>query len=262
MSGTRIFARGAPAGEQVLVYQMTLEASGDLAMILPLPVPPRPSEDALHFIDLEGYPSFFGDLDRGFEDEIDLSADADVVAISASLLAVRDVGAFEASFVPTVDDFDRLDPRFRLPREIWSRIPPYRDFGFAVFKLRDPARRDLSGGLRRSRASTRSYHAMAFRFPRRDPRLLFFPTLHIHDGTVHPTARFDHLLYCQSDPAIAAALNDWLRSTDPAGSFLRPDPVVAGLVDLDAQCYRRALSGEMLNRDIVLGGPAALDATA
>ena len=51
-------------------------------------------------------------------------------------LRVHDVGLFEASFVPTLADFERLDPRFRLSPGVWEQLPQYRDWGFAVFKLK------------------------------------------------------------------------------------------------------------------------------
>ena len=38
VSATNIFARLAPEGRQYLVYSMFLQATKDLAMILPLPV--------------------------------------------------------------------------------------------------------------------------------------------------------------------------------------------------------------------------------
>ena len=40
-------------------------------------------------------------------------------------------------------------------------------------------------------------HPIAFRFPRRDPGPLFFPTMHVHDGSWQPVATFDHLIYAQ-----------------------------------------------------------------
>jgi hypothetical protein len=40
---------------------------------------------------------------------------------------------------------------------------------------------------------------MALSFPVREGGKLFFPTVHIHDGKVHPTERFDHTLYAQWD---------------------------------------------------------------
>jgi hypothetical protein len=64
VSGTRIFAR--VNGRQVLVYSMAYAARSDLAMVLPLPVPPRPPEDSVRFVNLDGYPEFFDDLERGW----------------------------------------------------------------------------------------------------------------------------------------------------------------------------------------------------
>ena len=72
-------------------------------------------------------------------------------------LVVHEVGDFEASFVPGLGDFERLDPRFRIPRTVWDGLPAHQDSGFAVFKLK---------------ASTRKVHPMAFEFPRRQPELL------------------------------------------------------------------------------------------
>jgi hypothetical protein len=43
---------------------MQYRAAGELAMILPLPVPPGCGEDAVRFIDLSGHASFFADLAR------------------------------------------------------------------------------------------------------------------------------------------------------------------------------------------------------
>src|SRR5207248_7445223 len=99
---------------------------------------------------------------------------------SDGLLNVVDVGSFEASFVPTIPDFERLDERFRLPTGTWDQLPQYKQYGFTVFKLKPGAK---------------VIHPMAFEFPRAAPARLFFPTVHIHDGKVHDTATFDHALY-------------------------------------------------------------------
>ena len=93
-----------------------------------------------------------------------------------------EVGSFVASFVPTVKDFSRLDEQFRLPDGTWDKLPAYKDYGFAVFKLKK---------------GEQKVHPMAFEFPRADKTRLFFPTVHIHDGKVHDQAGFDHVLYCQ-----------------------------------------------------------------
>src|SRR5581483_11470974 len=104
--------------------------------------------------------------------------------VAAAPLEVHDVGDYIASFVPTVDDFERLDPRFSISKQVWSAIPAYADYGFAVFQLRE-----LSG----------STHPIAFEFQTRLSDALYFPTVHIHDGTVHEKDNFDHVLYLQEE---------------------------------------------------------------
>lgn len=104
----------------------------------------------------------------------------------------KNVGDYEASFVPSQADFERLDPRFCLPPSVWSQLSLYADWGFAVFKLSlNPPPTQLSAlDLRiiaeRKRDGKppfpprrRDIHPMAFRFPRRDPSRLFFPTVHV-----------------------------------------------------------------------------------
>jgi hypothetical protein len=181
VSDTNIFARGNN-GSQFLVYQMTYTAVRELAMVLPLPVPPSSREDAVRFINLQAYPKFFEDLQRGFPSRSVFAAGA--VMLSTPALKVHDVGKYEASFVPALDDFSRLDPRFQIPRHVWDKLPAYHDFGFAVFKLK-PA------------SDPQEVHPMAFEFPCRND-LLYFPTLHIQDGEIHQDAIFDHMLLLQA----------------------------------------------------------------
>lgn len=240
VSATNIFAREAPEGGQYLAYSMTLSAAEDLAMILPLPVPPGALEDAITFIDLSGYPAFFSDLAKGFPEPVAVGR-GPIPRSNPAPLAVVEVGSFEASFVPTVDDFERLDPRFRLPVVMWSRLGGYGSFGFAVFKLK---------------AGNKRIHPMAFVFPRADASKLFFPTVHIHDGDIHAEADFDHALFCQRAerpanglPTSVAPDRTWSRSAEPARVFARPARS-QGLIEGDAHCLRRRIKGRAPNRDI------------
>src|SRR3954469_21151692 len=190
VADTNIYAR-AIGPRQILVYEMLYAAEQELAMVLPLPVPPASAEDALAFISLDDCPEFFAHLRDGFPRErrgMTLSGGGEGAAIDlGKKLAVVDVGGFEASFVPKPEDFGRLDERFRLPAELWLQLNTYRDWGFAVFKLKPGQKR---------------VHPIAFSFPRRDMQRLFFPTLHIHHRSVEHSARFDHALYCQVEPAM------------------------------------------------------------
>ncbi len=188
VSNTNIFARGN-GNTQFLAYSMSYKAAMDLAMILPLPTPPNSPEDAVRFISLADYPQFFSSLSSLFPSDYEISC-----LMSSDLpeppLQIHDVGSFEASFVPHIKDFDRLDKRFIIPREVWGQLPHYADYGFAVFKLK-------------SAETMLNVHPMAFEFPRRDPGKVFFPTVHIHDEKVHSEAEFDHALYCQSNKNLA-----------------------------------------------------------
>lgn len=226
VAATKIFARASDGARQLLAYEMSFAAAGDVAMILPLPVPPRPREDAVRFIALDQYRGFFGDLERGWP--VSRGATAVAGGFPVQKLEVVDVGDFEASFVPSRADFDRLDARFQLPTEVWDALPAYRDFGFAVFKLKPGHRR---------------VHPMAFEFPRRDATTLFFPTVHVHDGEVHRKAEFDHTLYLQGDPP-----RGWSSSYDVAGVLMRADD--RGLVDRGALVHKRELRGTQRNEDI------------
>lgn len=203
-------------------------------MILPIPVAAGTPEDGVTFINLQKYPSLFADLAKGFE-PVTLSADVYAAGnrTFARTLKVEHVGSFVASFVPTVRDFGRLDPRFRLPDAAWKRLQQYEKFGFAVFQLKKGA-----GHV----------HPMAFAFPTARPDRLFFPTVHIHDGEVHPKAHFDHSLYCQVGRIGLRSFFSWEESQAPADNFITIERA-QGLVTADQHVRRRKLIGNLPNED-------------
>jgi hypothetical protein len=232
VADTSIFARAGKDSKQFLVYSMLLAAKEDLAMILPIPTPKDSKEEAVRFISLKEYPTFFIDMAKPFlpPPGRTLGRDKDKAPPAAGKLKVVDVGSFEASFVPAVKDFERLDERFRLPKGTWDKLPDYKAYGFAVFKLK---------------TGEKKVHPMAFEFPRANPRRLFFPTVHIHDGEVHKTAMFDHALYCQVKGEDVTA---WKESPQLAVSFMKIDKT-AGIVDKEGHVYRLAIKGRKPNRD-------------
>ncbi len=241
VSDTSIFARSV-GPRQILVYSMAYAAQSDLAMVLPIPVPVGAAEDALRFISLEDCPDFFGELREGFvRDHGDLGSIGDMLGgrtTEVRTLKVHEVGSFEASFVPQAEDFGRLDERFRLPAELWLELGHLRDWGFAVFKLKPTALARV--------------HPMAFNFPRRDAKRLFFPTLHIHHRRVERAAEFDHTLYCQPDPGQSFHLGEWEDSDQPAGEFVKCAQA-ARLLDLARPCWRVLVEGQRENRDTWVG---------
>jgi hypothetical protein len=235
VTNTGIFVRPGEGNRQLLAYGMSVSTSREVAMILPLPVAPGTDEKGLRFIDLKGYEGLFTDLAELF---VVRSKGASRGAFGGEgpgtqALAVQAVGNFEASFVPTLKDFSRLDARFRLSDEVWKSLPQYADYGFAVFKLK---------------AGAGAVHPMAFEFPRKDPARLFFPTVHVHDGKAHPTAGFDHSLYFQRVARKPEVPRGWVESGVPAGGYVRAQKT-QGLVDHDGHVYRLLLKGELKNAD-------------
>ena len=233
VADTNIFAR-RDGKTQFLAYQMRYRADKPVAMILPLPMALPAREDSVHFIDLKGYPTFFTALADLWPAPTLGTSKGEVSSLPQSLseprLVVKEVGDFVASFVPAVNDFERLDPRFRLPRQVWDSLPRYANFGFVVFQLKE-----LRG----------TPHPMAFSFPTRLESEVFYPTVHIHDGRVHPEEHFDHLLYLQADAS------EWSKAALPV-----TDQVVieraAGLVLPGRPIFRQKMLGVYSNEDILV----------
>ena len=240
VSNTNVFARSSKEGRQFLVYSMSIKSKEELAMILPIPVPSGSPDDAVRFVDLKDYDKFFVDMLAGFPVPKTLAAaDRSRSAppkTDSKPLPVVEVGNFEASFVPSIRDFSRLDERFRLPDATWAELPAYREYGFTVFKLKQGAQ---------------TLHPMAFEFPRANPKKLFFPTVHIHDGKVHAKAGFDHTLYCQTSAGEALPMNEWSESFGLASQFMKVDKS-KGIVDGTAHCYKRTIRGVQKNEDTLV----------
>jgi hypothetical protein len=226
VSQTRIFARMGAGGRQLLAYQMQFESLDPVAMVLPLPTPPRSPETAVRFISLEDYPALFDDLFRIFHPLVRRGR----TQATSFALAVHVVGDFIASFVPSLADFTRLDARFRLPAGTLDTIPELADWGFAVFQLH-------------ATKGASKPHPMAFEFPSRDATRLFFPTLHVHDGALHAEAEFDHVLYAQG----VDRLRTFTTSEHELGPIIAQRS--AGILDGEARISRRAMTGTLPNKD-------------
>jgi hypothetical protein len=151
-----------------------------------------------------------------------------------------------ASFVPSVQDFDRLDPQFVIPQESWDQIPEYSDYGFAVFQLKSLAGKP---------------HPIAFEFETRIPDRIFFPTVHIHDGEVHERESFDHTLYVQhpefdrvagpyAGPTRRDSQTGHVRSKWPAQQFCAIGKS-EGIVDPELLVHRIEMRGHLPNRDVI-----------
>lgn len=260
VGGTKIFANLRP-GRQALVYSMSIDAPDELAMILPVPVPAGTPEDAVRFVGLDGYNEFFGDLARGgyvSGRREDPFAAGGAVPLGAPL-RVQTVGSFDASFVPTAADVERVDTRFQLPRATWDALvsgrgeaPDYRDWGFCVFKLRRGAY---------------NVHPMALVFPTRFTDRAYFPTVHVHDGQLVTQANFDHTLYLQvgdrepthMEPGVDLPASwAWKCSSRAAREFMDLERA-KGLVDPSAPCWRIVVQNDYRNVDVYAAVPATLE---
>ncbi len=237
VSKTNIFAR-LVGDRQVLVYGMSIRATEEVAMILPIPVAPASREDSVNFISLEDYPDFFADMAKPFRSK---SLSFDDTSRGGETLKVHRVGCFDASYVPSVTDFDRLDARFRLPKAA-AEHPPYREYGFVVFQLR---------------AGQHEVHPMAFSFITGSSKL-FFPTIHVHDGSHMPEwEEFDHALYAQevqSPDTQEGRPQSWFSTDIPAGKFMNIAKCNSKypIVDSSLHCLRRLIGGMAANADIWL----------
>lgn len=239
VGSTKIFARFLDAVNQCVVYEMRLDADEELAMILPIPVDQPAKDDAVKFIDLSNYTAFFKHLAKAFPAAVVPAAEAGSRGMSFGAppkpLVVQKVGSFDASFVPTIADFSRLDARFRLDSAVWKSLPQYKEFGFAVFKLRK---------------GNQQLHPMAFQFPSATPGKLFFPTVHIHDGKVHEREDFDHVLYAQAWRNAVIKGPDWEESGKSASSVVNTE-LSKGFVWGDGHLYRKVIIGQSKNQDII-----------
>jgi hypothetical protein len=241
VKNTRIFARMGAKGRQVLVYQMALEAKEDLAMVLPIPVVKGTGEDGVTFFDLSKYAALFADLALLFPMPKSAGNPFGEVSrgVGTAKLKVQSVGAYDASFVPRVADFSRLDERFRLPAGVWDEVPGYADFGFAVFKLK-PVHGEV--------------HPMAFAFPTATPGQVYFPTLHIHDGEVHDKEVFDHTLYLQAERG--PVRGGWEESPGLPVTRVKCG-LTHGMVRPEQHVYRNVMRGKFANGDVVVDLPTA-----
>ncbi|WP_395738308.1 hypothetical protein [Prosthecobacter sp.] len=237
VKNTRIFARLGEHGNQVLIYQMSVNVPRDLAMVLPVPVKKGTGEKEVKFFDFSKYASVFDDLWEMFPSRLTYG-DTFAAAIPASAsrsLEVVSVGAYDASFVPTAADFSRLDERFRLAEGTWDKLPGYADFGFAVFKLKP---------------GNAQVHPMAFSFPTALAGTVFFPTMHIHDGKIHAKETFDHKLYLQGS-GLNVMGGGWEESPGLAVTKVKCG-YTHGMVRPEMHVYRNQIRGICDNGDILV----------
>ena len=253
VSSTNIFGRLDGEGNQFTAYQMEYASSERNAMILPIPTSSGVNEESVTFIDLSDYDSFFEDMDKAFPALIPPPKFSRGAAIDSNVanLAVHKVGNFVASMVPNLTDFSRLDSRFTIAPETWAKIPSYSDYSFVVFQLEELAGKP---------------HPIAFKFPTRHTKQIFFPTVHIHDGEVHAREEFDHVLYCQ-DGLFDDISDSYSNRPDRSTGWTRSQSEAKrnvdiaksqGLVAPNLLLHRKKMRGMLENTDVLVPVDAKL----
>lgn len=247
VSNTGIFVR-LQGGNQYIVYSMEYRTRDDVAMILPIPTVLDCPENSVEFVDLSDYDNFFRDMKAGFPEPVNRSKSMPMMGgligcAARSTLKVHQVGKFEASFVPKRKDFARLDKRFQLPISVWRDLGSYKDYGFVVCKLRKSYGDDKQ-----------KIHPIAFKFPTRDADKLYFPTVHVHDGTVKPRSEFDHDLYYQPTSERDYKTfdhNGWTESTSHAKRFMLTNKT-KDIVLASRPCFKKKMHGTFDNVDVTV----------
>ncbi len=231
VTSTRIFSR-IEASRQAIIYDMYLSSSVETAMVLPIPVAKDYSENAVDFIDLSSYEDIFIDIDKLFPKSRRPLTDPVSASMGVSLEVVQ-VGVFEASYVPRVSDFSRLDPRFSLKEDFFQKLPGYKDYGFVVFQLK-PGKSQV--------------HPMAFWFPTRHMDRLFFPTVHMHHGEIHEQEEYSHVLYGQG-PIRDEVGGLWTQEIAGGDRIKAIMMRSQGLISSESEIYKCSLSGHLKNKD-------------
>ena len=134
VSDTKILSTKLGQHRRGLVYQMKTSFENPTAMILPVPVKAGTS---VNFFDWSKYYNFFDDLEKLFPRPTTRAMKSDSLSWDdKDSIEVVKVGAYIASFVPSKEDFERLDDCFKLSDSVFESLP-YKEFAFVVAQL-DP----------------------------------------------------------------------------------------------------------------------------
>ena len=181
---TRIYVSADEANRrQLTVYSNYVSSSRENAMILPVPNP-----ESIELLNFSNYPAFFEDLANCFQKRIPRGISNTLgFGLVTETLPIYKVGSYQASIVPNLDEFDRLDfHTFKVDPNLYSFLDVhYRkgNFGFIVCSLM---------------AGDHTYHPFAYTHGMHKSGRLFIPTMHYHPGHTHETGDWDHLIYSPS----------------------------------------------------------------
>jgi hypothetical protein len=142
------------------------------AMVLPFPL--RKGANRVKLLDLSEYSNIFEDLEMFFPNESETHEYSMTNSASqdSSVLAVHNIGSYQASIVPNCQSFTRLQAGvFRLSPDTQGLLERFykRGYGFIVCQLKVGRRSQLE-----------EYHPFAYCHELRENGGLFVPTRHFH----------------------------------------------------------------------------------
>lgn len=227
VNSTQIYASLDKSGKrQLTIYSNKIVTEKDNAMILPVPNP-----QSVSFVDLSDYTSIFDDFQRSFIKRLTLSNTSKSRGFPSmncvnDTLAVHNVGSYQASIVPSLSDFNKLDKSiFTINPEVFTILQKNYSstFGYIVCKLKK---------------GTHAYHPFAYThdtymienqfslmdlfYNKQKKPLLFIPTRHYHTH-VHFSHKnnnsefvddWDHIIYTSNANLHTSARNNAIGSSD------------------------------------------------
>lgn len=250
VNATKIFTcLTADQHRQFLVYSNEVETDeDDNCMILPVPNP-----GTVTFVNLSKYAKLFDDLEANFYKSrrssmnmyASLTRSASIGdSLERPRLVVHDVGAYSASIVPTVDDFDRIDTtHFTLPDDLERILRTTYDgqFGYIVCKLKK---------------GKHSYHPFAYSHMKHSSNLLFIPTLHYHPHGYGMTkaieADWDHIIYSVATDLDTTSHDEYAFSPKDSVKYNKLPEDIRWMRDQRFKRWTKHGSGK--NRDLWVAG--------
>jgi hypothetical protein len=237
VASTKIFASMGPHApgqwRQTLVYEAVVGTTGDNAMVLPIPVHRAVGAAGIELLNLSSVPAFFTYLRDLLDSPLLVMGGMPSFGAppaAAPPLPVYRVGSFDVSIVPTLADFGRLSGIFRLGLGALGPVlaQRYGDHAFVVYQIAE---------------GTSLLHPFGVSFVTRHDQL-YFPTVHVHDGTAPLFASFDHQLFAQRSrlpeqgraPAVSAYWTEHVLSSAP-------------FVEKYLSIQSGALRGQLANQD-------------
>lgn len=233
VENTSIFTKKIDS-RQVVIYEMEVGTNSEMSMILPIPNKNK-DDNSVKFYDFSEYDNFFQDIEQVFNPP----SDGISTGYRSLKLTTHKIGSFDAVYIPTLNDFNRVDTRFKLDSSIWDQLPQYENYSFVVFKLRN---------------GHYKAHPMAFSFETSLDEL-YFPTVHIHDGQVHKKEHFDHNLYFQAESSTDIINGNhgeqFVRNRYPEFTKNIQHDKCYGLINHDT-IFKAEVHGDHVNEDILV----------